>query len=104
MALIGSITGESIDATEAFRLRLVQKVVPAKQLMEEALRIAEAVCRGGRNAVPMIKEVATKGLNLPIAEALWLEQVYFKRNRDEAIGEIEERLRAFQSRGKKDKK
>jgi len=103
-ALLLMLTGESIDAAEALRLRLVQKVVPEGQLMEEAMNIAEAICRGGRNAVPMIKEVATKGLTLPIAEALWLEQVYFQRNREEAIDEIEERLRAFQERSKKGKK
>jgi len=103
-ALLLMLTGESIDATEALRLRLVQKVVPEDQLMEAAMNTAEAICRGGRNAVPMIKEVATKGLNLPIDEALWLEQVYFQRNREEAIDEIEERLRAFQERSKKGKK
>jgi len=103
-ALLLMLTGESIDATEALRLRLVQKVVPEDRLMEEAMNIAEAICRGGKNAVPMIKEVATKGLNLPIDEALWLEQVYFQRNREEAIDEIEERLRAFQERSKKGKK
>jgi len=103
-ALLLMLTGESFDATEALRLRLVQKVVPEDRLMEEAMNIAEAICRGGKNAVPMIKEVATKGLNLPIDEALWLEQVYFQRNREEAIDEIEERLRAFQERSKKGKK
>jgi E-phenylitaconyl-CoA hydratase len=103
-ALLLMLTGESIDAAEALRLRLVQKVVPDDQLLDEALNIAEAICRGGKNAVPMIKEVATKGLGLPIAEALWLEQVYFQRNREEAIDEIEERLRAFQDRSKKGKK
>jgi len=103
-ALLLMLTGESIDAAEALRLRLVQKVVPDDQLLDEALNIAEAICRGGKNAVPMIKEVATKGLTLPIAEALWLEQVYFQRNREEAIDEIEERLRAFQERSKKGKK
>ena len=103
-ALLLMLTGESIDAAEALRLRLVQKVVPHDQLLDEALNIAEAICRGGKNAVPMIKEVATKGLGLPIAEALWLEQVYFQRNREEAIDEIEERLRTFQERSKKGKK
>ena len=103
-ALLLMLTGESIDATEALRLRLVQKVVAEDRLMEEAMNIAEAICRGGKNAVPLIKEVATKGLNLPIDEALWLEQVYFQRNREEAIDEIEERLRAFQERSKKGKK
>jgi enoyl-CoA hydratase/carnithine racemase len=82
----------------------VQKVVPEDELLDQALRIADAICRGGRNAVPMIKEVATKGLQLPLSEALWLEQVYFQRNREEAIDEIEERLRAFQERSKKGKK
>ena len=72
--------------------------------MEEAINIAEAICRGGKNAVPMIKEVATKGLTLPISEALWLEQEYFQKNREVAIDEIEERLRAFQERSKKGKK
>ena len=103
-ALLLMLTGESIDATEALRLRLVQKVVPDDQLMEEAMNIAEAICRGGKNAVPMIKEVATKGLNVPIDEALWLEQLYFQRNREEAIDEIEERIRAFAERSKKGKK
>lgn len=103
-ALLMMLTGESIDANEALRLRLVQKVVPDDKLMEEALNVAEAICRGGRNAVPMIKEVATAGLKLPIAEALWLEQVYFQRNREEASDEIAERLRAFQERSKKGKK
>lgn len=103
-ALLMMLTGESIDAAEALRLRLVQKVVPDDQLLDEALNIAEAICRGGKNAVPMIKEVAILGLKLPIAEALWLEQIYFQRNREEAIDEIEERLRAFQERSKKGKK
>jgi len=103
-ALLLMLTGESIDAAESLRLRLVQKVVPDDQLLDEAVNIAEAICRGGKNAVPMIKEVATKGLGLPISEALWLEQVYFQRNREEAIDEIEERLRAFQDRSKKGKK
>ena len=103
-ALLLMLTGESIDAKEALRLRLVQKVVPEDQLLQEAMNIAEAICRGGRNAVPLIKEVATLGLKLPIAEALWLEQTYFERNRTEASEEMEERLRAFQARSKKGKK
>ncbi len=103
-ALLLMLTGESIDAREALRLGLVQKVVPEESLLEEAMNIAEAICRGGRNAVPLIKEVATLGLKLPIDEALWLEQVYFQRNRTEAIDEIEERLQAFQARSKKGKK
>jgi len=99
-ALLMMLTGESVDADEALRLRLVQKVVAEEQLLDEALKIAEAICRGGKNAVPLIKEVALLGLKLPLSEALWLEQVYFQRNRTEAGEEIAERLRAFQERSK----
>ncbi len=97
-ALLMMLTGESVDAAEALRLRLVQKVVPEKQLLEEALKVAEAICRGGKNAVRLIKEVALLGLKLPLTEALWLEQVYFQRNRIEASEEIAGRLRVFQER------
>jgi len=99
-ALLMMLTGESVDAAEALRLRLVQKVVPDEQLLDEALKVAEAICRGGKNAVRLIKEVALLGLKLPLSEALWLEQIYFQRNRTEAGEEIAERLRAFQERSK----
>ena len=46
------------------------------------------------------REVALAGLKLPLTEALWLEQVYFKRNTEEAGEEISKRLKAFQERGK----
>ncbi len=98
-AMMMMLTGESVDAAEALRLRMVQKVVPAEALLDEALKVADAICRGGKNAVRLIKEVALQGLTLPLSEALWLEQVYFKRNREEAGEEIKERLRAFQERG-----
>ena len=100
-ALMMMLTGESVDAAEALRLRLVQKVVPDDQLLDEALKIATAICRGGKNAVRLIKEVALLGLKLPLSEALWLEQVYFQRNRTEAGDDIAKRIKAFQERGKK---
>jgi enoyl-CoA hydratase/carnithine racemase len=100
-ALMMMLTGESVDSAEALRLRLVQKVVPDDQLLDEALKLAEAICRGGKNAVRLIKEVALLGLKLPLSEALWLEQVYFQRNRTEAGDDIAERIKAFQERGKK---
>ena len=100
-ALMMMLTGEPVDAAEALRLRLVQKVVPDDQLLDEALKLAVAICKGGKNAVRLIKEVALLGLKLPLSEALWLEQVYFQRNRTEAGDDIAERIKAFQERGKK---
>ena len=99
-ALMMMLTGEPVDAAEALRLRLVQKVVPDDQLLDEALKLAGAICKGGKNAVRLIKEVALLGLKLPLSEALWLEQVYFQRNRTEAGDDIAERIKAFQERGK----
>jgi enoyl-CoA hydratase/carnithine racemase len=99
-ALLMMLTGESITAAEALRMRLVQKVVPKERLMDEAMEIARAICRNGQTAVRLAKEVATLGLNLPLDEALWLEQVYFQRNRALAGDEIDERLREFNEKSK----
>ena len=103
-AFLMMFTGESITAAEAFRLRLVQKVVPPEELMVEAMRIAEAICQNGQPAVRLVKEVALQGLEMPVADALWLEQIYFQRNRLLAGDEIAERIQAFQdSRASKTK-
>jgi enoyl-CoA hydratase/carnithine racemase len=97
-ALLMMLTGDPITAQEALRLRLVQRVVPGEQLMDEALKIAEAIAENGKTAVRLIKEVAMLGLGLPSKDALWLEEIYFERNRTLAKDEIEERLRRFQER------
>ena len=103
-ALLMLLTGESITAAEALRLRIVQKVVPGEQLLEEAMGIAEAICRNGQTAVRLVKEVAMLGLGMALTDALWLEQVYFQRNRMLAGDVIEERLREFrEGRGRKSK-
>jgi len=97
-ALLMMLSGTPVTAAEALRLRLVQKVVPAGQLMEEALRIAEAIADNGKTAVRLVKEVAMLGIGMPIADALWLEEIYFARNRTVAREEIEQRLLRFQQR------
>lgn len=94
-ALLMLLTGEPISAAEALRMRLVQKVVPSEKLLQEAMGIAEAICRNGQTAVRLVKEVALLGAGMSLTEALWLEQVYFQRNRMLAGPEIEERLREF---------
>lgn len=103
-ALLMMLTGDPVSAEEALRLRLVQRVVPAERLMDEALKIAEAIADNGKTAVRLAKEVAMLGIGLPAADALWLEEVYFARNRTEAKDEIEERLRKFQERSKRKSK
>ena len=103
-AFLMLFTGESIAADEALRMRLVQKVVPGDKLLEQAVGIAEKICGNGHTAVRLVKEVALLGLNLPLAEALWLEQIYFQRNRVLSGAEIEQRLRKFQEGSEKKSK
>ena len=44
-----------------------------------------------------------KGIDMDAADALWLEETYFARNRDEAADEIAERVLAFQEASKRKK-
>jgi methylglutaconyl-CoA hydratase len=51
------LTGETIDAEEAHRVGFINSVVPAAQLMEQALIWAKAVAEGGPNALVRTKEL-----------------------------------------------
>ena len=102
-ALLMMLTGDPVTADEALRLRLVQKVVPDETLLDEAIKVAQAICDNGKTAVRLIKEVAMLGSELPIADALWQEELYFARNREQSADEIAERLRKFQQASKKRK-
>jgi E-phenylitaconyl-CoA hydratase len=67
------LTGDSIDAEEAYRIGLVNKVVPQDQLLPEAMRLAERISRNAPLAVRAAKEAVYRGLDLPLAEGLRLE-------------------------------
>jgi len=102
-ALLMMLTGDPVTADEALRLRLVQKVVPDELLLEEAMKIAQTICENGKTAVRLTKEVAMLGIDLPVVDALWLEEIYFERNRTLAGDEIEKRIRKFQQASKRKK-
>ena len=67
-------TGNRIDAREALRLGLVDHVVPMSELMGKCEEIAAEICKSAPLAVQKIKEVALRGLDLPLAEGLRLER------------------------------
>lgn len=67
------LTGEPIDAVEAFRVGLVNRVVPVDQLMAAAEEIATRICLGAPLSVIAIKEAITRGIELPIEQGLRLE-------------------------------
>lgn len=67
-------TGNRIGAGEALRLGLVDYVVPLDRLMTKCGEIAAEICKSAPLAVQRIKQVAMRGLDLPLAEALRLER------------------------------
>jgi enoyl-CoA hydratase/carnithine racemase len=80
------LLGRKIDAQEAFRIGLVNEVIPLSDLMPAAYRMAEEVCRNGPLAVQAAKEAVYRGLELPLEEGLRLEQFLAEpvRNSDDA--------------------
>ncbi|MDP2719103.1 MAG: enoyl-CoA hydratase-related protein [Dehalococcoidia bacterium] len=71
------MTGQSIDAQEAYRLGLVNKVVPPSELMAAATQMAEAICKNGPLAVRAAKEAIVKSKSLSLEEGLRLEWSLF---------------------------
>ena len=55
------LTGRRLSAAGALQCGLVNRVVPADQLMEAANAIADLICRNGPLAVRTAKEIAVRG-------------------------------------------
>ena len=68
------LTGENIPAQEAYRLGLVDKIVPADKLMVTALAIAKVIGQKGPIASKLILEAVVKGIELTLDEGLELEE------------------------------
>jgi enoyl-CoA hydratase len=67
------LVGDSIEAQDAYRIGLVNRVVPADKLTEVADAIAHKIAENGPLAVRKIKETVLKGLGRPLEEAFALE-------------------------------
>jgi len=72
------LTGETIDAQEAFQIGLVSKVVPSDQLMVVAMDMAREMASKGPIALRYAKEAIHKGMDLTLEQGLRLEaDLYF---------------------------
>jgi enoyl-CoA hydratase/carnithine racemase len=71
------LTGEQIAAPEAWRLGLVNRVVPAADLMAEALALATRLAAKAPIAVRYILEAVETGLGMPLPAAQRLEATLF---------------------------
>src|SRR5580700_9463649 len=77
MAMYLCLTGELIDAQEALRIGLVQKVVPLAELMTEAKRIAGLIAGKAPLAIAACKRAINNGAHLSLDDALEVEALEF---------------------------
>jgi enoyl-CoA hydratase len=77
MAMYLCLTGEMIDAQEALRTGLVQKVVPLEGLLAEAQRIAGLIAAKAPLAVAAAKRAIVDGASMPLGDGLALEALLF---------------------------
>lgn len=66
-------SGDMIDAQEAYRIGLVEQVVPAEELMDTVNALARKIASNAPIAVKIAKSVINKGMQCDIATAVQLE-------------------------------
>ena len=71
------LTGEMIDAAEAYRIGLVNRVVPAAELLGAARTMLAGILAQGPLAVAHCIEAVDRGYDLPLDDAIALEASYF---------------------------
>jgi len=71
------LSGEPVDAREAHRIGLVNRVVPLAELLPEAEKLARTILSRGPVAVRFAIEAVGRGLEMPAAEGHFLEATLF---------------------------
>jgi enoyl-CoA hydratase len=84
------LTGETIDAQEAYRIGLVNKVVSPDRLMDVAMNMAHEMATKGPIALRYAKETIYKGMDMILEQGLRLEAdlyclLHSTRDRTEGI-------------------
>jgi enoyl-CoA hydratase len=98
------LTGEMIDAAEAYRIGLVNRVVPAAELLGAARALLATMLAQGPLAVAHCIEAVDRGLDMALDDATALEASYFgllSASADKAEGMrafLEKRAAAFTGR------
>ena len=70
-------SGKPISAQEAYRIGLVNEVVPKMELMARAQKWAEDLCQVSPLGIRAAKEAMIRGYSLPLDEGLKLESALF---------------------------
>jgi len=98
------LTGRMMDAAEAERSGLVSRVVPADQLMTEALAVAEQLCGLGMPSVMMAKDAVNRSFETGLTDGIAYERRLFHslfgtEDQQEGMGAfLEKRKPAFKNR------
>jgi enoyl-CoA hydratase len=69
MAKLLMMTGERIDAAEALRIGLVERVVSAAELQEQVHALAAKIAALPAGSITAIKQAVNNGLEMPLANA-----------------------------------
>ena len=92
------LTGEGVDAQEAYRIGLASRIVPPDQLTKEAMDLAREMAAKSPIALRFSKEAIHKGMDLTLQQGLVLEAdlyLLIHTTKDRAEG-----IRAFQEKRK----
>jgi enoyl-CoA hydratase len=94
------LTAEQIDAAEAHRIGLANKVVPAGQAVAAAREMARAILANGPIACSYLMEAIHHGLDMPLEDGLYLEANLF--GLCAATSDMREGMTAFLEKRKAD--
>ncbi|MGH7842642.1 MAG: enoyl-CoA hydratase [Candidatus Binataceae bacterium] len=96
-----SLSGNYLPAREAERLGLVNRVVPAAELMAAARELAAQIAGANQAIVRQMKQLYVRTAGASLQEALRLEQEAFSAfNRKANLGELEGAREAVMRRGR----
>jgi enoyl-CoA hydratase len=98
------LTGRMMDAAEAERAGLVSRIVPAAELLSEALKVAERIAAMSRPVAMMVKESVNRAYETTLAEGVRFERRLFHSTfatadqKEGMAAFIEKRKPAFRNR------
>lgn len=93
-ALDLTLTGREVSAEEAYRLRLVHRVVPHENLLEAAEEYARMILKNGQQAIRSAKETIHDVIGRTLEDALRMETINGYSSVGD-FGEVRKRLERF---------
>jgi E-phenylitaconyl-CoA hydratase len=71
------LTGERIQAVEAYRVGLISDLVPLDELLATAEKIAQKISENGHLAVNAVKKLVIDGQNMSLDDGIQVERLMF---------------------------